>query len=93
MLVGPRDVVRAEVVAVDALGGVVLVRLKVTRLLLQILLSDVETLCGSRFSTHVYGLYSTSFFSIIALAIDFASSPEYRVSFPRLKYCGRRSIR
>ena len=44
MLVGPRDVVRAEVVAVDALGGVVLVRLKVTRLLLQILLSEAENL-------------------------------------------------
>ena len=44
VLVGPRDVVRAEVVAVDALGGVVLVRLKVTRLLLQILLSEAENL-------------------------------------------------
>ena len=86
-----RDVVRAEVVAVDALCGVVLVRLKVTRLALQIVLSAETTVAGLDFQLTSMGFTRPPFF-IIALAIDFASSLEYGVSFPRLKYCRRRSI-
>ena len=66
MLVGPRDVVRAEVVAVDALGGVILVRLKVTRLLLQILLSEVETtVAGLDFQLTSMGFTSAAFFLLL----------------------------
>ena len=66
MLVGPRDVVRAEVVAVDALGGVV--RLKVTRLLLQIVLSEVETtVAGLDFQLTSMGFTRPPFFLLLHL--------------------------
>ena len=66
--VGPRDVVRGEVVAVDALGGAVLVRLKVARLLLEILLSEVETtVAGLDFQLTSMGFTSAAFFLLLHL--------------------------
>ena len=68
VLVGPLDVVRAEVVAVDALGGIGVVRLKVTRLLLQIVLSEVEnTVAGLDFQLTSMGFTSAAFFLLLHL--------------------------
>ena len=60
--------VRGEVVAVDALGGAVLVRLKVARLLLEILLSEVETTAaGLDFQLTSMGFTRPPFFLLLLL--------------------------
>ena len=74
VVVDPREVVRAEVVVVDALL-VVLDRLKVTRLLLQIVFSELrgQVDSGLDLLSMSMGFTSATFFhfsSITAFAID-----------------------